>query len=140
RVPGLPGTARPVGPVGRGPGRVLARPGAGGARLRRRGQRIARRGVPAGLSRIPVFVRLSGLPGSRGPRQTWGAPRAGSDRGDAVRGAAVASGAVHRCADRAPPPSEVLQREVAPTAALPVLTCGRTGSELGRSAGSPQDA
>src|SRR4029453_3662020 len=122
RVPGLPGTARPVGPADRGTGRVLARPGAGGARLRRRGQRIARRGVPAGLSRIPVFVRLCGLPGSRGPRQDRGAARPGWDRGGAVRVGAVASGAAPRCADRAPPPSEVLQREVAPTAALPVLT------------------
>ena len=72
-----------------------------------RGQRDLDEVSPAGLPRVPVLVRLPGLPGSGGPRQDRGAADAGADRRDPVRGAAVAPGAVHRRADRAPPRVEV---------------------------------
>src|SRR5690606_37281326 len=93
----------------RGAGGVLARPGPRGARPRRRGPRRhpghPRREVP----RLPLLVRLPGLPEPEGPAAAVRAARPVTDRGDPVGGVPAPPGAVHLGADRPPPGGEVLQ-------------------------------
>ena len=110
RLSRVPRAARPVRPAHRGAGRVLAR--AGPARARHLGLRSRRPGrlLPGRLPRRAVLDRLSRLPGPGRPGQDGPPARASPDRRGAVRGDAVASGAVDRRDRRPPPRGEVLQR------------------------------
>src|SRR5262249_26160005 len=74
--------------------------------------------------RLPVLLRILGLPGPGGPREDRGDPRAGADRRAPVGGVPARPGAVDRRHRRPPPRGLVLQRQVA--------TCGRGDSSAPR--------
>ncbi len=109
RLPRLPGGARAVGAAHRGAGRALARPGPGGARLRRRGPGRPGGVLQAGVPRRPLLVRLPGLPGPGGPAAGARAAAVLPDRGVAVGGVPAAPGAVDVRDRGAPPRGEVLR-------------------------------
>ena len=127
RLPRLPRAARPVGAAHRGAGRVLARAGARGARLR----------APRTTPRSTRIFRQ----GYRGSRYSFGYPacpdledqakvfellRPGPDRRRAVRGVPAAPRAVHVGDHRAPPRGEVLQRPMTPREAAACRRCCST--------------
>ena len=66
-LPGLPLSARPVGRDGRGDGGIRPQAHPRRARLRRRGRPRHGENAGAGLPRLALLVRLSGLPEARGP-------------------------------------------------------------------------
>ena len=109
RLPRLPGAARPVGPAHRGAGRVLARPGPRGARLRRRSD-------PADVEEyFKLGYRGAGSRSATAPARTWRtAPRSSAARrpsgsASSCPRSSSCTRAVHRRDHRAPPRGEVLQ-------------------------------
>ena len=93
-LPGLSLPARPVGGDGGGDGGVRAQAHPRRTGLRGRGRPRHGEDAVAGLSRIAVFVRLSGVPEARGSGADPVAARRGADRVVAVRGVPVASRAI----------------------------------------------
>ncbi len=114
-LPGLSLPARAVGGDGRGDGRVRAQAHPRRTRLRRRGRPRHGEDAVAGLSRLALFVRLSGLPEARGPGADPVAARRGADRRVAVGRVPVASRAIDQRDRGAQPAREVLLGVAAPT-------------------------
>ncbi len=137
RLPRLPGAARPVGAAGRGTGRVLARPGAGRARHRRRRPGRAGRHPAGGLPGLPVLLRLPGLPRPGGPGQGDAAARAGPDRGQPVGGIPARPRAVHRRADRPPSAGQLFQRLSSGPCCSTWTACWWTPSRCGTRPSAP---
>ncbi len=81
-LPGLSLPARAVGGDGRGDGRVRAQAHPRRAGLRRRGRARDGEDARAGLSRQPLFVRLSGVSEAGGPGAAAAPAGRGADWGD----------------------------------------------------------
>ena len=79
-LPGLSVPARPVGGDGGGDGGVRAQAHPRRTGLRGRGRPRHGEDAVAGLSRVALFVRLSGVPEARGPGADPVAARRGADR------------------------------------------------------------
>ncbi len=105
---GLSLLARAFGRDGRGAGRIRPPPDSRRIGLCRRGRTRCRGAAGAGLSRQPLFLRLSGLPE---PRRPEAAPRTARRRGDRrhpLRGRPARARAIDLGHRRPPPAGEIL--------------------------------